>query len=331
MTSLLDELPVPPAGKSGWPWTIQPPAFAARTPSGERWPRISVITPSLNQGQFLEETIRSVLLQGYPNLEYILVDGGSTDTSLEVIRRYSPWLTDWVSEADQGQADAINKGLALASGEIVNWINSDDLLARGALRHVATYLPGHALLGGICEYFWPDGRTVASPTSNLSALTLIQNAPGTWWHQPSAWLLREEVERCGGIDPQFNYVFDWDLTIRYLHRQPEVAYSARRLVHFRMHPASKTMSASDRFEIERPRVLRKLSVDPDLATLHPASRTRYRQLEWWQTLALSRTQRQTHPLLRAVRLALLACADPRVRWDRHTVGTLRALFSQRRI
>lgn len=97
-------------------------------PDGKPWPKISIVTPSFNQGQYIEETIRSILLQGYPNLEYIVIDGGSTDGAVDVIRKYEKWLTYWVSEPDKGQADAINKGLERCTGEIFNWINSDDIL-----------------------------------------------------------------------------------------------------------------------------------------------------------------------------------------------------------
>ncbi len=95
---------------------------------------ITIVTPSYNQAQFLEETIRSVLLQGYPNLEYIVMDGGSTDGSVEIIEKYDPWITHWVSEEDEGQSDAINEGFKHATGDIYNWINSDDFLRPGALQ-----------------------------------------------------------------------------------------------------------------------------------------------------------------------------------------------------
>ena len=113
----INELPSPPPGKRGWPWTEDSPQLPDTMPDGSPWPKISIVTPSLNQGPFIEETIRSVLLQGYPNLEYIIMDGGSTDESIEIIKKYEPWLAYWESEPDRGQSHAINKGFQRASGD----------------------------------------------------------------------------------------------------------------------------------------------------------------------------------------------------------------------
>src|SRR4051812_31180515 len=124
----LAELPPPPPGAAGWPWTEESSGLEEGP-----WPRVSIVTPSYMQGDFLEETIRSVLLQGYPDLEYFIIDGGSTDRSVEIIRRYEPWLAGWVSEKDAGQPAAVNKGWNRASGDILAYINSDDWYYPGAL------------------------------------------------------------------------------------------------------------------------------------------------------------------------------------------------------
>lgn len=129
----LKDLPPPPLGKSGWPWTEQRQPLPERMPDGSEWPRISIVTPSYNQSQFIEETIRSVLLQGYPNLEYIIIDGGSTDKSVEIIKKYEQYLAYWVSEADRGQSHALNKGFRRATGVLIGWQNSDDFY------HISTF------------------------------------------------------------------------------------------------------------------------------------------------------------------------------------------------
>src|ERR1700680_2414413 len=133
----LQGLPPPPIGKTGWPWTIESHKVPRLMANGQAWPKISIVTPSYNQGSFIEETIRSVLMQGYPNLEYIIMDGGSSDQTLDVINKYKPLLTHFESKPDRGQSHAINKGMAIGTGEILNWLNSDDFLEEGALIQMA--------------------------------------------------------------------------------------------------------------------------------------------------------------------------------------------------
>src|SRR5881392_2746444 len=122
----LVDLPAPPRGKTGWPWTAEAPSLPPLLPNCISWPRISIVTPSFNQGQYIEETIRSVLLQGYPNLEYVIIDGGGTDNTGEIIKKYEPWITYWESEKDRGQSHALNKGFKKATGDILAWLCSDD-------------------------------------------------------------------------------------------------------------------------------------------------------------------------------------------------------------
>jgi len=126
---LLNALPAPAGQQKGWPWTeqIAPEAYSDKT----TWPKLTIVTPSYNQAAFLEQTIRSVLLQNYPNLEYIVIDGGSTDGSLDIIKKYEPWLSYQQSKADRGQSNAINLGFSLASGNYHSWINSDDYYLKG--------------------------------------------------------------------------------------------------------------------------------------------------------------------------------------------------------
>ena len=120
----LYDLPPPPPGKRGWPWIEASVELPDPMPDGQEWPRVSIVTPSYQQGPFIEETIRSVLLQGYPNLEYIVIDGGSTDETVAILRKYEKWIAYWVSEADKGQSEAINKGFAKASGDLFGWPNA---------------------------------------------------------------------------------------------------------------------------------------------------------------------------------------------------------------
>src|SRR5690242_18490340 len=123
-------LPRPPVGKTGWPWVIDSERPQAATETA--WPRWTVVIPSYNQGRYIEEAIRSVLMQGYPDLELIVMDGGSTDETLEVIRKYEPWIAHWESCRDRGQTHAINKGFQRATGEVLSFLNSDDVLLPGA-------------------------------------------------------------------------------------------------------------------------------------------------------------------------------------------------------
>src|SRR5947209_309002 len=118
-TGSLHDFPAPPQGKSGWPWDQETVSLPESLPNGEPWPRISVVTPSYNQADFLEKTIRSVLLQRYPNLEYIIIDGGSSDGSADIIKKYEGHLALWISERDRGQGHAINKGFLRSTGQIM--------------------------------------------------------------------------------------------------------------------------------------------------------------------------------------------------------------------
>lgn len=213
----LTELPPSPPGKTGWPWTAESAQLPATMPDGKPWPRISIVTPSYNQGQFIEETIRSVLLQGYPDLEYIIIDGGSTDNTLQIIKKYELWIDYWVSEKDHGQSHAINKGFAVAHGEIINWLNSDDILLPQALKAVAEGFSGtEEKLGavvGLGYYVNDHGeRSAITPRpSRLDYQTLLEEwGPKIIW-QPACYFTREAWERSGRIDEELYFCMDMDL------------------------------------------------------------------------------------------------------------------------
>ena len=151
---LIHDLPLAPDGKSGWPWTHESQDFSELIDDGRDWPRISIITPSYNQGRFLEETIRTVLLQNYPNLEYIVMDGGSTDQYVEIIQIYEEWIDCWQSEPDGGgQSAAINAGIwRLEDTDIINWINSDDSLMPGTVLKISQeYLQHCSCVAWACK------------------------------------------------------------------------------------------------------------------------------------------------------------------------------------
>lgn len=237
----MQKLPLPPSEKRGWPWSGQPPKSAVLMPSGKPWPKITIVTPSYNQGQFLEETIRSVLMQGYPNLEYIIMDGGSSDNSVEIIKKYEPWLTYWVSEKDNGQADAIHRGFEKATGEVIGWLNSDDYLLSGALKKVGKAFANdneHELIigGGIVV----DGsgallrKSYSYPQNFTSLLALGQFAM-----QMSSFWRQDAYRAVGGLDSTLRFCFDYDLFLRLAKRKSPAGIDDL-LSAFRIHGESKT-------------------------------------------------------------------------------------------
>jgi glycosyltransferase involved in cell wall biosynthesis len=206
------------------------------------WPRITVVTPSFNQARFITDTIESVLSQDYPRLDYVVMDGGSTDGTVDILRRYGDRLR-WVSEADRGQADAVNKGVAAASGEIIGWLNSDDTYAPGALRTIGRVFRARAdldVLYGDADHVLADGvRHSPYPTAPFDYERLAESC---FICQPAAFFRREAFQAVGGLDVALHFCMDYDLWIR-MGRQRRIAYLPERLACSRLHADAKTLAS----------------------------------------------------------------------------------------
>lgn len=239
----LAELPPPPHGKTGWPWTEESPRSPGRMPDGRHWPAITIVTPSYNQGEFIEETIRSVLLQGYPCLEYMVMDGGSTDESLTTIGRYAHWIAFWTSEPDRGQAHAINKGLSRATGAVLAWLNSDDLYLPNALAAVGqahARWPDCVLFGDVQNFTNGQARMELIRQHDVTFENLVQWWDGRCaWHQPGIFVPSTLLASAGGLDERLSFAFDRDWLCR-LTQHAGVAYLDSPVARFRIHPAAKT-------------------------------------------------------------------------------------------
>ena len=220
----LSELPAPPLDRTGWPWTEESRRIPRQTTDGHLWPRISVVTPSFNQGQFIEETIRSVLLQGYPNLEYLIIDGGSTDGSVEIIKRYEPWLTYWVSEPDRGQSHAINKGWQRARGEILAWLNSDDTYNPDALRCAAETLRDNPAVGMVysdMNYIDASSKVIYRLRSKPYEFhkLLLDN----YVTQSTVFVRRKVLDGVGLLNETLHLIMDQELWLR-IGRRNAISY-----------------------------------------------------------------------------------------------------------
>jgi glycosyltransferase involved in cell wall biosynthesis len=293
----LTELPAPPSGKTGWPWTEETPPLAEMMPDGQPWPLMSIVTPSYNQGQYLEETIRSVLLQGYPRIEYFVLDGASTDDSVDIIKRYAPWLTYWISEADDGQSDAINKGFAQASGSIIAWINSDDAYLASAFEQVAQCFrvhPDAALIYGKSADYNDDGMQFGQGGRPFDLATIFRtiNNPIP---QSSAFISHDAWSLAGPLRIDLEYNMDLEYWYR-LAFLGEVIFVDVLWSKFRLYPQSKTGSNTPRsieiFEIIHKDLLNRPDLPDELvvrksralALLHIKCARRYAWNRQWDKM-----------------------------------------------
>ena len=234
-------------------------------------PRISVITPSFNQAGFIEQTIRSVVDQDYPDLEYIVIDGGSTDGSVDIIRRYESRIAYWVSEKDRGQAHAINKGLERATGDIIAYLNSDDCYLEGALKRVATafdHTPDCDLFHGRCRVVDQEGVRVGERVGSITRYDEILDLWDVWWGgrnfvQPEVFWTRRITEKVGPFREDLFWVMDYEYWLRILRAGGRVGFIDAELAAFRMHPSQKSTqparTAAELLSVVRPYIF---STDP---------------------------------------------------------------------
>lgn len=253
----LAELPPPPLGKTGWPWTSESPRVAGTLADGSTWPSISIVTASYNQGRFIEETIRSVLLQGYPNLEYIVMDGGSTDETLEILRKYDCWLSYWQTDSDNGQVPALNAGFRRAGGDLLNWLNSDDFLWPGALSAIANFwfldksidlILGariHRCPTGVEDIYIPWLRTWAGLCLG------IPNFP-----QEASFYSRRLWNKAGPLDERLNYGFDVAFAVAAVRAADKIALTTVPFATMNVHAGQKTRQI-DPIKVQEEALLKK--------------------------------------------------------------------------
>ncbi|HZU87533.1 MAG TPA: glycosyltransferase family 2 protein [Anaerolineaceae bacterium] len=252
------------------------------------FPRVSIITPSFNQVAYLEQTLQSVLGQGYPNLEYIVVDGGSTDGSVEIIQKYAGKLAWWVSEKDHGQAEAINRGFTRATGEIIAWLNSDDL-----------YLPG-AIAGAVrafrqypdCGLVFSDVHSIDESGQTFNIMRYTKGAQsgtkgaqaGNRWQledlmafniigQPGVFMRRAALEQAGYLDLNYHYLLDHHLWLR-VAQIASIQYVSEEWAAARIHAAAKNVAHAASFGEEAYRIVEWMQTDPGLAPKFKANRRR---------------------------------------------------------
>ncbi len=293
------------------------------------YPKISIVTASFNQGNFIEETIKSVLDQNYPNLEYIIIDGGSTDNSVEVIKKYAPHLKYWISEKDKGQANAINKGLQYCTGEIFNWLNSDDYLEPGSLMKIADAFADAKvqLVAGQVRNFSNTSENII-PNQHLTAEGLMCWKPGVKFVQPGVWMRKSLLEECGGIDEQFHYAFDWDLYIRYLYHAQVVKEIPDLLVHFRLHEQSKTQSVSERFLVEERKIIEKIRRLPGYDGLYKACNYKI-QAAGWTAFLSEQSKKSSSFLQKCITVVAQMNKYSAVSFSRQTAGAIKAFWQKK--
>jgi len=238
------------------------------------FPRVSIVTPSYNQAAFIEQTLCSVLNQDYPNLEYLVVDGGSDDGSVEIIQKYADRLAWWVSEPDRGQAEAINKGFARASGEIVGWVNSDDIYLPNCVTSAVAALqanPELVMVFGDMVALDGDGTVInilRSADWGLDELMCFEIL-----NQPAVFMRRNALEQAGFLETRFHYMLDHHLWLR-VAQLGAVAYVPEVWAAARYHAGAKNIAQTAGFSRDAYAIVKWMKEQPNLAALFPRLRRR---------------------------------------------------------
>ena len=318
----LKKLPKPPIGKQGWPWSEESEPIPTEMPNGSPWPRISIITPSYNQGGYIEETIRSVLLQQYPNLEYIVIDGGSTDKTVEILQKYDDWLTYWVSERDRGQTHALNKGIEQASGHLKAYLNSDDYYLPGSLEAVAKAWqknPDVDLFHGRCRYVNETGEKIGEQFGNITQFKEIIDLWGVWWKrrqfvQPEVFWTKRITEKIGKFREDLYYVMDYDYWCRILQAGGQVQPINKELTCFRLTAEQKSNEsetvAQELLEVVKPILWQEKKLIPRSLRLKLQGQWLFQVV--WRNTGDQSLERGENTLFRWLKLAKLIIRYPQI-------------------
>jgi glycosyltransferase involved in cell wall biosynthesis len=252
------QFPSPPPGRNGWPWTMEGSRELVPINKIHSDLKISIITPSYNQGQFIEETIRSVLLQNYTNIEYIIIDGGSTDNSIDIIKKYQNNIAYWISEPDRGQTHAINKGLAIATGDIVAYLNSDDMYLPDSFTQIIEFFNNNPdidmVYGNLVHIDKQSNMIDVMECGKLDVFKLFSFH--YYLPQATVFLRHEIVKKIGPFDEKLNLNMDYDYWVR-LSFFGKIAHIPKELACARLYPEAKSQFFSQDYLQENLIILEK--------------------------------------------------------------------------